>query len=113
MSAKDSLQVVPWDDRTRMRAIARQAVTAAAKQVGGSTRSWLTLDERGTWEGLALDLLAKTPQAIANKVKIGEMTAERAEALTLTEIVEQISVALALTAVSSELSFKLSSGSPR
>ncbi len=86
---------------------ARGIVVAAAKLVNGGTRRWFLDDERGTWERMAGDLLAKTPAEVARKVQAGEMTRDRAARLCLGEVTQQIATALAFHAVSAELARRI------
>jgi len=66
---------------------ARAIVKLAAKQVSGSTRRWLTMDERGIHERHAAQLLEST------KAKAQEL------GLTPKQVDEQIAIVIAYEAV--------------
>lgn len=67
----------PWDDRIRMRVTARGIVVAASAQVEDPfSRSWLDLDERGTWEEAALEMLEGLPAHLAQKAREGVLLPE-------------------------------------
>ena len=102
---------LPWDDRARMRDVARGIVVLASGLMEDkAARSWLLNDERGTWETIAHDLLEKTPEMIAGKISDGTMTQEEVGDGLHLEIGTAIAHALAFRAVAARMADVL--GSP-
>lgn len=63
-------------DRMRVSEIARDVVKSAASQVRTEpARSWLRMDERGTWESIARDIVEKHPETF---VKHGDEAVRQA-----------------------------------